>query len=218
MMKQDNLASIHPIWENGAVYIIGGGPSLRGFDWEQLRGRKVIAINRAFEVAPWADVLYWTDADFYRWYKRDIDSFRGMKVTCRPAKIPSENILLLCGVRDYGLDLRPSYICDGNNSGYGALNLAVKLGAKRIYLLGYDLHSTQDATHWHNGYNRRHNHTIYKRLFKYFDSAVPVLNKLGVEVWNANPDSHLACFRKCSLADAISNYPAEIMSIDTNLK
>lgn len=211
MVNKELFTSTRAVWKNETVYLIGGGPSLRGFDWEQLRGKKVIAINRAFQVLPWADVLYWTDAQFYKWYKHEIDEFKGMKVTCRPVDILNKEITLLKGTRDLGLDLRPGYICDGNNSGYGALNLAVKLGVKRIYLLGYDLHSEPGQTHWHNGYTRSHNHTIYKRLIRYFEHSVSLLNKLNVEVWNANPGSRLECFKKCSLKDALIDQPVEIV-------
>lgn len=210
MVNKELFTSIGPVWKNETVYLIGGGPSLKGIDWELLRGKRIIAINRAFQVLPWADVLYWTDAQFYKWYRREIDEFKGVKVTCRPVDILNKDIRLLKGIKDLGIDMRPEYICDGNNSGYGALNLAVKLGAKRIYLLGYDLHSQPGQTHWHNGYKRSHNHTIYKRLVKYFESSVPLLNEWKIEVWNANPWSHLHCFRKCSLNDAISNTPVEI--------
>lgn len=210
MLMADNksLAGISPAWKGEAVYLVGGGPSLKEFDWELLRGKRTIAINRAFQVLPWADIVYWTDAQFYRWYRSEINAFKGMKITCRPVEVPAKDLIILQGVKDRGLDMRPTYICDGNNSGYGALNLAVKFGAKRIYLLGYDMHSEEGATHWHNGYARRHNHTIYKRLFSYFESAVPVLEKMGVEVWNANPSSHLECFRKCKLEEALRNAPS----------
>jgi uncharacterized Rossmann fold enzyme len=206
-MGSKDVISISPIWRNETVYLVGGGPSLKGMNWDMLRGKRTIAINRAFQAVPWADVLYWTDAQFYRWYRRDIDRFHGMKVCCRPLEAASSMIMVLQGVREKGIDMRPTHICDGNNSGYGALNLAVKMGANRIFLLGFDMHSQEGATHWHNGYSRKHNHSIYKRVIAYFESAVPALEELGVEVWNANPDSHLNCFKKCSLQSAIEGVP-----------
>lgn len=209
-MGNRDVRSISPIWRNETVYLVGGGPSLKGMNWDVLRDKRIIAINRAFQVVPWADVMYWTDAQFYRWYRRDIDKFTGLKVTCRPVEAPGSDIILLQGTRDTGLDMRPTHICDGNNSGYGALNLAVKLGAGRIFLLGFDMHSKEGATHWHNGYSRRHNHTIYKRVIAYFESAAPALEKLGVEVWNANPDSHLDCFKKCTLQQALEGKPVQL--------
>jgi hypothetical protein len=204
-MADPNInTTVSPIWKGETIYLIGGGPSLKGFDWELLRDKKIIAVNRAFQMLPWAGVLYWTDAQFYRWYRKEIDAFAGTKITCRPLELPRKDIIVLQGIKSYGLDLRPTHICDGNNSGYGALNLAVKLGCKKIYLLGYDMHSEDGETHWHNGYSRRHNHTVYRRLFGYFQSSVKALDELGVEVWNANPGSRLECFPKCTLMDALA--------------
>jgi hypothetical protein len=194
------------IWKDETVYIVGGGPSLRGFDWNRLRGKKVIAINKAFLYMPFADVLYWTDDQFYQWFSDGIEAFHGLKVTCMRQRV-GENIIRLHGCSGYGINIEPGYINSGNNSGYGALNLAIKLGAKKIYLLGYDLHSEPGSTHWHDGYNNVHNHGIYTRLKWYFLNAIDDLKKMKVEVFNANPDSHLVCFPTCTLDSAIKDQP-----------
>ena len=39
-------------WKGQRCFIIGGGPSLKGFDFKQLKGEKIIAINKAFVDAP----------------------------------------------------------------------------------------------------------------------------------------------------------------------
>ena len=101
------------------------------------------------------------------------------------------------------IDLRLDSICHGNNSGYGAINLAVKLGASKIYLLGYDMQSNAKDTHWHSGYESRHNHNIYQKMVKYFENLPSELEKHHVEVYNANPNSTLNVFKKCSIEDAI---------------
>ena len=36
-------------WKGRRVFIVGGGPSLKAFDWKCLRGELTIGINRAFE-------------------------------------------------------------------------------------------------------------------------------------------------------------------------
>ena len=53
--------SIPPEWTGETAFLLGGGPSLKGFNAECLRGRRVIAINNSWELAPWADVLYFCD-------------------------------------------------------------------------------------------------------------------------------------------------------------
>jgi uncharacterized Rossmann fold enzyme len=202
--KQNILyGKIDPIWDNETVYIVGGGPSLSDFDWNKLKGKKVIAINRAFQVLPEADVVYWTDSRFWKWYSNEIKRFRGLKVTCRPYSPPSQDVILLKAVNNKPYESDPSHISHGNNSGYGAINLAVKLGAKKIYLLGYDMDSSNNKTHWHNGYEAKHNHGIYIKMIQSFTLLAPVLKQMGVVVLNANPKSNLKVFNMCSLESAL---------------
>lgn len=197
-------SSIPKLWTDATVYLIGGGPSLNNFDWNLLRDKHVIAINRAYEVAPFAEVLYWTDHQFYRWHKPGIDAFEGLKITCRPIRrTPHENILFVRGQSRKGLELRNNFVCHGNNSGYGAINLAIHLGATRIVLLGYDMQAESSNTHWHDGYPRRHNNDIYNRIIPYFESLIVPLEELGVEVINANLRSRLNCFSQCSIEEAL---------------
>lgn len=206
-------SEIHPIWKNETVYIVGGGHSLTDFNWHLLKNKRLIAINRAFEKLPNADVIYWTDARFYKWYKNEIDQLHALKVCCRPIANGTPDIKVLCANKQKTIDTRPSFICFGNNSGYGAINLAVKLGAKKIYLLGYDMNSSSKVTHWHDGYkkfNMRHNHSIYKRMISVFEPLPKELERLGVEIWNANPKSHLHYFDKCTLSAAIKDQPVKI--------
>ena len=35
-------------WSDGPAFIVGGGPSLKGFDWKRLEGLRTIGINLAF--------------------------------------------------------------------------------------------------------------------------------------------------------------------------
>jgi len=198
---------IDKIWNDEVVYIIGGGPSLKDFDWNKLKGKKVIAINRAFQVLPEADVLYWTDSRFYRWFKNDIDSFKGLKVTCRDAPGNPGDITVLKPTSNIVIDLRPDYIATGNNSGFGAICLAAKLGAKRIYLLGYDMISKDKNTHWHSGYDVSHNHTIYTKMKAQFAVLPGELKKYNIEVFNANPKSTMDTFRRVTIEAALNNNP-----------
>ena len=202
---------VQKIWNNESVYLIGGGPSLKNFDWNKLKDKHIIAINKAFKVIPWAEVLYWTDARFYRWFKSDIDSLDCLKVTCRNAPQLKDDIVLLTVSGKNGIDKRPNFIRAGNNSGFAAINLAYHLGAKRIYLLGYDMASSDKATHWHNGYDNRHDHNIYKRnMISNFDGIYEILKTENIEIWNANPNSQLTSIPKCTLEAALNDCPSQI--------
>lgn len=193
---------IDEIWENETVFIVGGGPSLIDFDWSLLDNQKVIGINRAFEVVPNADVLYWTDFTFYNKYKDYVDSFTGMKITTNEWHSLDNSIIKLKATYDLPIDLGPNTLSRGNNSGYGAINLAIKLGAQRIILLGFDMHAdSYTPTHWHDGYDNS-NPIIspYLKMINQMDQlkqGIDFLNneyQYNIEVINACHTSKLKCF------------------------
>lgn len=204
-IKYPNLGKIQPIYKDKVIYIIGGGPSLKNFDWTLLKDKVKIAINKAFLYVPDAEVIYWTDYRFYKWYEKEITEFKGSKVTNKNKPLKTDIINLRDTGRS-GLDMDPSSLRHGNNSGFAAINLAVHYGAKKIVLLGYDMNSQANATHWHDGYTKiSHNHKIYKKsMIPFFSTLVEPLREAGVSVWNANPNSALDTFPKCTLNEALN--------------
>ena len=194
---------IEKIWNDDVVYIVAGGPSLKGFDWAKLDGKKVIAINRAFSYLPNADVLYFSDTRFYEWYRDDIEKFKGLKYTISN-KIKSTTVKSLKRGHETGMHTDGYTLSHGNNSGYAAINLAYMLGAKVIILLGYDL-NTIKTVNFHDGYNIEQQNNVYKNEFIPPYLSLPRLFKrLGVLCYNANQDSELNCFPKCSLDFALN--------------
>lgn len=198
------IGKIEPIFKDNTIFLIGGGPSLKDFDFKRLKGKRTIAINKAFLFYPEADALYWTDSRFYTWYKDDINKFKGMKVTNKPKPNRHDIINLQDTGRD-GLEMRPTAIRHGNNSGYAAINLAVHLGANRIVLLGYDMKMLNKVTHWHDGYDIVQSPNVYARsMLPYFDGLVNPLHELDIEVYNGNLDSAIKCFPRINLDVALN--------------
>src|SRR6266567_2641979 len=71
------------IFEDQPVVICAGGPSLKGFAWERLCGLNVIAINRAYADIPFAQVLWWSDARFWRNHREGLAKHTApFKATC----------------------------------------------------------------------------------------------------------------------------------------
>lgn len=145
-------------WSGSPCFIIGGGPSLDGFDWGLLdrRERRMIGINRAFEAFN-PTMVFTMDTSFInRLYRgeygaaaaerfRDLRSLKVCLVRDDPPVSLPEGILLVKHWRSYKEAMRAfsfsmsEGIGHGNNSGYAALNLACCLGASPIYLLGFDM-------------------------------------------------------------------------------
>lgn len=137
-------------WSGKPAIIIGGGPSLRIFEWKRLRGiPRIIVINRALREVPTADVFMTEDARFIERYANAewFRSFKGVKVFSCPDDSYADQVRALChditliNARDKSKGWSRS-IADGlsmsSNSGVPALNLADILGADPIYCLGFD--------------------------------------------------------------------------------
>ena len=135
-------------WAGEKCFIVGGGPSLKDFDWSILAGQKhIIAVNAAVFDLPHAEVFITEDARFIKRFAPQLNLFAGVKVFSCPddtycaevrALVP---FMIILPTRDkrYGWS---KHIADGlstsSNSGIPALNLADILAADPIYLLGFD--------------------------------------------------------------------------------
>jgi hypothetical protein len=188
------------------VFLIAGGPSLKDFDFSSLKGKNVIAINKAFMYLPEYQYLYWTDSRFYTWYKNDIDKQECKKYTpCINPNDVSGNITVLKNSGGRIIDLTtPDSITAGNNSGFGAISLAIKLGASKIYLLGYDMGYTGNKTHFHDGYpSNTAKQSVYNSMLKYFEDNADIIKSV-VKIYNTSATSNLKCFDYCDINIAIS--------------
>lgn len=203
------------------VWIVGGGWSLRGFVWERLQGRRVVAVNRAHEVLPWAEVLYFSDLRFWNWYEPQLRQFKGRK--CSMGNFSVEQWAALGVERwrptgPYGIDFEPRCLRHGNSSGYAAMNVAAQMeGVKTLVLLGFDMQASPDkvpprgtdGVHWHSGYSIGPNPRAFDNMLHYWDTARKPLAKAGIEVLNASPASRIQCFPKCSIDEALERFPSE---------
>lgn len=92
----------------------------------------------------------------------------------------------------YGLCEDMNQIATGN-SAYGALNLAYHFNATEIILLGV---SGDQKPKFDGSYCKRLSH-----LPKLFDSAIPQLNKRGIQVYTANKVTKIKCFPYTDIFD-----------------
>lgn len=123
--------------------IVGSGPSLRNFNYDRLRGQKVIAVNSAISKVHWADCFFGAD---WKWFATNglmLQGFQGE----RYAAIPERFHAITCNLGltylrrswDEGISEHPGEIKLRANSGYGAIQAAILKGAREITLLGFDL-------------------------------------------------------------------------------
>lgn len=145
--------------------IVGSGPSLRNFPWEQLDRSRFfrICINREVQHEEFpVDVWIWYDAQILKDY-RNFPVSKETKVLTRPPMVHSmvhghtpkspvpdwgHRIYMFETTRTWTLD-HPSFYMH-RTTAVPALILAVRMGFKRILLLGLDCY-TEPELYYHTG-------------------------------------------------------------------
>jgi hypothetical protein len=191
------------LWPGELFVCIASGPSLTADDVAYVRGRaRVIAVNNGYLLAPWADVLWATDARWWRWHK-GVPGFAGLKFSLWVGGLAlPKDVHVLRNDGYSGLCLDPAGVKNGKNGGYAALNLALHLGASRVILLGYDCHRSGGKDHWHPEHPTKMSNP-YQTWRRLFNGMAPELVKAGVSVVNCSRSSSLECFPRMPLSVAL---------------
>lgn len=193
-----------PDWKGEDVFLIGGGPSLKSFDFNNLREKNVIGCNQAFlkgeGICP---VCVFGDSTFYERYWVELGMYAGQVVTNYDRFLDPPSWMKVFRRQDEGLCGGGGVLAWNNNTGALAINLALQMGAERIFLLGYDLGKVGDDSHWHD-----HNGTQDDALYEKFQEGFAVVERLrpltfpGRQIFNiTNGGSRLYVFPRVSFSD-----------------
>lgn len=194
-------------WEGKDAYIIGGGASLKTFDFNWLLGRAVIGVNDAFRLGEPCPRMVFGDDKYWRAVKWELEEYAkqgGMVYSIAPAttriSLPWVHQLTRGGS---GLSSNPEVIGWNHNTGAAALNLALLLGARRVFLLGFDMVVLKGATHWHNRRPGLTHQSTFDRFLAGFALLAHQMNKFpGREVFNVTDGtSMLKSFPKISVEE-----------------
>lgn len=152
--------------------ILATGPSMTQELADYVRNRcKTVAISDAYKLAPWATVLVSNDRSWWECHK-DAYQFSGRKMCSHGLK---------------GVDEFREHVPLGRNSGLMGMCAARALGAKRLLLLGFDMH----GTHFfgtHPAPLKNSTERIFQNHIKQFDGFS------GCEVLNCTVGSRLTRF------------------------
>lgn len=241
--------SVPRIWEGGDVWILGGGssvvkqfgipdnivqdvmnkispPTIYSPYMESIHNKHIIAINVAFLIGNWMDMIFFGDNKFFLGYREQLAEWPGLKVTCHAGceKYTWVKFLQRDTAHPRGISSNPEMVAWNANSGSAAISIAANAGAKRIFLLGFDMNV--------NPLGNKHWHTLYKgsvleqpslqaqrgiqhrrqparpgfgfvRHLKGFPVIAQDARKRNIEIINVNPESAISEFPKCNLKDVL---------------
>ena len=198
-----------PYWDDKPVVLVGGGPSLKGFKFDQLKSKNayVVGVNQALFDAPCCAGVS-ADVMFMHVRRTALESFakKFPIYACVPENIDPTSMIHLDKRWKKEFSEHPSAIHTVGSSGFAALNIAYMKKAKRIILLGFDygvLNRGKDH-HYHHKYPwHRRTTGEWPRWAAGYESALPQLRAANIEVINASPQSAIKAFPKISIAEAL---------------
>lgn len=186
-------------WEGQDAFIIGGGASLKTFDFDFLKGKNTIGCNDAFRLGPEiVKICLFGDASFFNRAAMDLIKFPNPVVTNCPEISANANWLkrMIRLHRGFG---KGKTLAWNYSTGAAALNFAVTVGANQIFLLGFDMGYRAGLTHWHEHNGKPTLPENFERFIKGFEVVKQSLAEYpDVKVYNVTDDgsSNLNCFEK----------------------
>ncbi len=197
-------------------FVIGGGPSLNGFDFSSLNGFDTIAVNKVVEYMN--NPTYFITTDYSYFIKASLPigkinqkvrkSYFIANMSHSYMKIQKEQVVdtrrnfvyedlyhydgVIQSYNKTGFGSDISEFSHGENSGHCGIQLALLMGYKKIYLLGFDLNSG-GQTHFHQSYREIDQASFKKRVNTYAGTLLQSLAKHngGQEIINLSSSSIL---------------------------
>ena len=244
------------MWEGGEVWILGGGPSMpRQFGvpehviqavqkgslppsayspyMESIHNRHAIAINVAYLIGDWMDIVFFGDNRFFMPNIKGLADYPGVRVTCHPkfdgARYPWVKYLARDPKHRRGISTNPRTVCWNGNSGAAAISVAANAGATRIILLGFDMTlDDKSKQHWHTLYRvqyakgrkpnmkpRDPKKSPFPKHLRGFPDIAKDAKRRGIEIINASPTSMIEEFKKVTVEELLG---IELPVVDVELR
>ncbi|MEO3386012.1 hypothetical protein [Mesorhizobium sp. CAU 1741] len=216
-----------PLFAGETVVCVASGPSLDAETCARIRtaasaGRcRSIAVNSSWRLAPFADVLYFTDSGWYLANRETVKTWPGLVVSMSPtAKRELPDVVRRVkaigdpsfpprhgGVARFPAPGSPE-IQQGRNSGNTAVGLAIAMGAARVVLVGYDCRIVGGKEHFHVDeaiYQGKRDLGLYDNEFRHaFRGWHEAACNSGVEILNCTPGSAIDAFPFADLDEELA--------------
>ena len=202
--------------DEDSVFIVGSGPSLEGFDFNLIMGKDTIAVNYAAFHIP--QLNYFITADSGVIKKTADKNFLGLDEQTEKVVVigpgHSRYYIVKGVLPKFDRVIRPkrfdghigfSYkeFATGKNTGFCALQFAVILGYKKIYLLGIDLGMKGRQKYFYEGArDSKASRRIPPAFFRHFKYGLKRLEEVSdVKV--------ISCSKVSKLNECILYVPVE---------
>jgi len=199
-------------WDGSPCIVAATGPSLTAEVAATCRllDARTIAVNDAYRLLPWADVLYACDAAWWEAHA-GCTEFAGEKWSSHQAPLNLKEdtaarfgLDLVSGNDSAGFSTNPHRIHYGGNSGFQAINLAILWGCGPILLVGFDQREVDGKKHFFGDHvGEALTNENPSRFLSAYQLAAKKLPP-GVSIINCTPASALKCFRQERLEDALA--------------
>ena len=198
------IGRVLPKWQGESCYIIGGGPSLAGYDYTPIMGENVIGCNDAYRLGSWVDYCLFVD---WKWHdhhvrKGTLREYEGTAITAygdaEACDARFEDFVHVLRRINRGWSSEPTAMAYNSSCGAMAVNLAHLLGATTVYLLGYDGKRDEETgeNNWHPNALDDVTDEVHARHAEGHRVAAVHARKSGMQVWNLNPESVIGGYDK----------------------
>lgn len=187
---------------------------MAGFDVARLKGDwHVLTVKEMVFDLPFADCGFGLDLG---WMKRRQKDFAGLSVpvvlaipndSSLPMVLPDEapHITFIEQCRGETFSDDPAVLHAGGNSGFAAINLAYLLKARLVVLFGFDYAKKDGLHHYENArYTGNNSHNYWPGWGRKFASALPQIERAGMTVLNASPESSVDVFEKITQDEGLA--------------
>lgn len=204
-LKDDYEAPCRAL-DGKAVTIIGGGPSLSVDTVNMVEPFPHITTNNSYQLVKAPTLHVSLDRRYFDWHGQGLAQ-RGFTIVT--ALRENQHIKLHRNQyhrmkKDREANFPPDkWTLTGTNSGHAAIALAIVLGAKTIYLAGFDMGFPEGKTHWHDPHPVPPSESNYTTRFRpRLESLVNEAAQAGVEIAAITPT--MADIRRASLEEALT--------------
>jgi len=191
------------------VFIVATGWSLKDFDFNRLKGHNVIAVNEAACHVPNFDysVVIDTEITMLREDVKHRVPFLAQKPVISH-HIPTVETPFDVIVMEYsgaeGFEFEHNKVRTAGNSGYMAINAAYHLGARNVFLLGFDLGLSPEGNRYFYDFktdNGVHPDYLHKNYF--YNTMARDIKDTDFTVYNCSKFSKLEAFNKIDLCSIL---------------